>query len=1103
MKKLLFITHSLNNTGAPLVLKEMAIVCLKMENAVDIIGMEDGPLREEFEALGFKVEIADDFLDNLKKWQDRFYSYDAVIVNTLAAIEAVFALNTTTVPTIWWIHEHEYWFIYYQSIFPKSGELRENIHVYGVSEVTNKYIKEYCGIEPGLLSFGIKDQAADYTLTTPAKEDKTTFVLPGTISEVKGQDILCEAILRLPKKVRDKCKFIIFGKRNDGEKQFSELIESYGSSIEQLTVLEGMSHEDTLKLIAEADYLVAPSRVEPFSATTVEALMLSKIPIISDVCGVLHYLEDGRDCLVFKTEDIDELVKAIKRAVQIHGESIGEYSLICKNARKRYEECFSTEVFANNVRTALQNTIQGDGMKSFNTIIVITPADCQRLIKLYPRLIESITYGKVSFVGTKGVFDCINSDEELSGKAGFIDENSIIPFDDVHACMAKKMEKILAGRELPRGITGWYYQQFLKMQYAFVCQDEYYMVWDGDTIPCKQIKMFQDESGKPYLDMKHEYHEEYFETMGKLLPGIRKVIERSFISEHMLIRADIMRELVTAIENNDKISGEKFWEKIINAIPAEKIQDSAFSEFETYGTFCALRHMSVYILREWHSFRQGGTFFNINKISDRDFNWLSKDFDAISFEKGHDVRKDNANLFDNPYYQERLTPKQMLQAAQLEFKEGYKEVWGEDQGATSNVSSGAFADAQDDIEIGDRLKYLSRDTYKIYDEMGDKLVDTNIDQAYLCYENAEYLCDDEAVRMELFAKKMKLMDSGRVQVKKTAFVILSYNNTYLMQRCLESIYTNCNPDSYQLIVFDNGSTDGVAKWLAKFGEEHEEAYIVLSEENLGFSGGCNEGFKYAEDDYDVFFLNNDVRVPANALFWLRMALYESEEIGGVGAVQNYFRDSREENVEFSVIEQYMEYGAKKNVPAVNPYEEKSKLCGFAMLFKRKAYDATTGFDERFNPGYFEDDDISLQVRTAGYKLIMTHNSFIYHAGTQSFRERKDVQDLSLAHRKILIEKWGFDSSVYASTSENEMTFIDSLEKKGYTKESEFSVLHIGCGCANMLGHIHYLYPKCEVVGVEENDSARKYAISCVSVYKRIEDLPRKKEEYDEVADHIG
>jgi hypothetical protein len=327
----------------------------------------------------------------------------------------------------------------------------------------------------------------------------------------------------------------------------------------------------------------------------------------------------------------------------------------------------------------------------FDTLVVITPQDVTRLLKLYPRLVDNISYGKICFVGAKEVGEIVCSDENIGGSVSFVEENSLILLSAVHECIRRKMEGILAGRELPRGITGWYYQQFLKMQYAQVCKDEYYMVWDGDTIPCKKINMFQEESGKPYLDMKHEYHAEYFETLGKIMPGFRKVIERSFISEHMLIKVEIMKNLIAEIESNESIDGTAFWEKIINAIPAEKIQDSSFSEFETYGTYTAIRFQDVYKLREWHSFRQGGTFFSIDTISDRDFNWLSKDFDAISFEKGHTVREDNANLFDNPYYQEKLTPKQMLQAAQMEYKDGYKEVWADDENiASANVSAGGF-----------------------------------------------------------------------------------------------------------------------------------------------------------------------------------------------------------------------------------------------------------------------------------------------------------------------------------------------------------------------------------------------------------------------------
>ena len=42
----------------------------------------------------------------------------------------------------------------------------------------------------------------------------------------------------------------------------------------------------------------------------------------------------------------------------------------------------------------------------------------------------------------------------------------------------------------------------------------------------------------PYLDLKNEYHEEYFSTIEKILPGMKKCIRKSFISEHMIFNVN-------------------------------------------------------------------------------------------------------------------------------------------------------------------------------------------------------------------------------------------------------------------------------------------------------------------------------------------------------------------------------------------------------------------------------------------------------------------------------------------------------------------------------------------------------------------------------------
>ncbi len=325
----------------------------------------------------------------------------------------------------------------------------------------------------------------------------------------------------------------------------------------------------------------------------------------------------------------------------------------------------------------------------FDTLIVVTPSDCERLQPLYSRVAQNIEYGKLCFVGTSGVGNIALNDNRIKNDVRWVNEDDIVPFEEVHALMSRHLVSIIGDGPLPRGITGWYYQQFLKMQYAYMCEDEYYMVWDGDTVPCRKINMFSPETGQPYIDLKHEHHQEYFDTMGKLIPGMHKVIGRSFISEHMLIRCDIMRALIEMIEKNDQIEGKRFWEKIINAIEPAKIYDSSFSEFETYGTFVALRFSDVYRLREWHSFRLGGSFYEPGTITDGDFEWLGKDFDAISFEKGQKPLEDNKGYFDNPEVQRKISAKALLQAAQLDYNDAYKEVWEDDQnlqGDANNVT---------------------------------------------------------------------------------------------------------------------------------------------------------------------------------------------------------------------------------------------------------------------------------------------------------------------------------------------------------------------------------------------------------------------------------
>ncbi len=743
-------------------------------------------------------------------------------------------------------------------------------------------------------------------------------------------------------------------------------------------------------------------------------------------------------------------------------------------------------------------------MENYNAIILTTPTDFERLQGSYVRMVRCLAPRKITFIGSRKVKELIRQ-SDVDGQVGFLEEEELIPFADVHRIMTE----LLQTAELPRGVTGWYYQQFLKMQYAFVCEDEYYLIWDGDTVPCKPFSMFR-EDGIPYLDLKQEYHEEYFHTIGNLFPGMRKSIEKSFISEHMLIRCDIMKKLVqdimTSSTEKPALIGDTFYERILRAIRPGQIMNTAFSEFETYGTYVSFRYTDAYCLRTWHSFRLGGEFFHPERMTDEDYAWLGKDFDAISFEKGHTVREDHEEIFTSPRYRERFSARQILELAQQEFQEGYKEVWddtpAEDnrrqdsavkQESTSekkDPATAAILEAGRCESSGDRegmflaiQKGLKQayDNYELYYMLGFYYLSKNIDQAYLCFQNALFYCHNEEDRATILADMVNLEQTGRVRVRNTAILIVSYNACYFMQKNIENIRKTLPVGSYRIVAVDNASTDGVAEWL----QEQEDILLIRNEKNAGFGPACNQGVVALKNaNEDIFLLNNDTRLAPNALFWLRMGLYENEKIGAVGSCSNYAGNGQQVEVEFTLPDEYLQYGAAVNVPMQEPYEERVRLSGFAMLVRGDVWKAAGGMDEDFAPGYFEDDDLSMKILKAGYRMLFCRNSFIYHAGSQSFIKNPDVDRIFMDHYQLFINKYGFDIFEYAAPDDNMICEIP------YSREAAFNVLQIGSGIGADLKLIRTRYPNAYVIGVEERSPLYEIAKKTDIVFPNLAELKK-------------
>lgn len=690
-------------------------------------------------------------------------------------------------------------------------------------------------------------------------------------------------------------------------------------------------------------------------------------------------------------------------------------------------------------------------IKDYDALVVITPSDFERVSLLFKRIKNLLPVRRIKVIGSDGVKKIL--DGLMYEDVDFINENDLISFDSVSGYMSNVMKEYLDEKSIPRGFVGWYYQQFLKMKYSSICEDEYYLTWDGDTVPCKEFTMFSS-AVVPYFDLKTEFHEEYFDTISKLFPGLGKVIEKSFISEHMLFKSSIMKKMIDDIEANDSIEGNLFYEKIISAIGSYNLENTAFSEFETYGTYVATRYPMEYKLRNWHSIRYGSVYFKSEDLTDEDFRWLGNDFDAVSFEKNQDFIPEINAIFMNADYRNKLTPRQIVEIIQDSSSEGMKEVWDEPE--------------KKDVVDKDH----DENEYLIFNYLGDSIVKENIDQAYLCYENAAFLCPFEDIKVALDKKKKELRDTGKVTVQKTSIIILTYNEVYFTSNCLNSIRKYCSPEAYNIVVVDNASTDETVGYLKK----QSDIKLILNDLNIGFPAGCNIGISKSDANDDIFLLNNDTRMTHNALFWLRMGLYESKHVGATGAVSNYCGVEQQVDISFSLPEEYVEYARNINVLVKQPYEEKNILCGFAMLINRKVFDKIGVLDENFSPGYFEDDDLSLRIKESGYKLLLCHNSFIYHAGSQSFIKRDDLKIIAEKNHLYLTEKWGYDSLSYSTITKEESAIELSFTHKS---DDFFRVLEINSGSGSMLSRIKYHYSQAAVYGIEENDLAVKNGIESI------------------------
>ncbi len=351
--RLLFITHQLMRTGAPLALMELIRFQKNRGCYIEVISMSEGSLRAELEDMGITVSIHSGFLQDWEIFIEKFKKFECVFCNTLITFEAIHVLNHTDIPTIWWIHEPENYFELYKDVLPDFAKLNQNISVISASPLISDIIEKRYGTRPETVSFMVEDLSSR-KYTRDKDSDKVTFICVGIYSHMKGQDVLADAIKKLPIEIRESSRFIIYGDMKNSDQEILKKLRGLEGIDGQILINDSVPHQEIVEAIARSDYMITPSRVDTVSGVSAEAMMLGIPVIITEACGIVGIVEK-RGCITVPAEDSDALASAIVHAARI--KATEEYENLRSEARIGYESAFLPETFYKSMEKVLEEKI--------------------------------------------------------------------------------------------------------------------------------------------------------------------------------------------------------------------------------------------------------------------------------------------------------------------------------------------------------------------------------------------------------------------------------------------------------------------------------------------------------------------------------------------------------------------------------------------------------------------------------------------------------------------------------------------------------------------------------------------------------------------------
>ncbi len=238
---------------------------------------------------------------------------------------------------------------------------------------------------------------------------------------------------------------------------------------------------------------------------------------------------------------------------------------------------------------------------------------------------------------------------------------------------------------------------------------------------------------------------------------------------------------------------------------------------------------------------------------------------------------------------------------------------------------------------------------------------------------------------------------------KLSIIIVNYNCGKYLEECIISIYEKCTSFTFEVIIFDNNSSDTSINFLEK---DFKQVILHKSTKNLGFAGGNNKAAETAKGEY-LLLLNNDTLIlqDFNSLF----SFFENDDSIGVLGIkmlntQKKYIPSFGKFPKPLKLLRFRHLNYKSSGFLTGDFNDKKHIqvdwvSGSFLMVKNKDWQQVKGLDEDYFM-YVEDVDFCKKMALIGKKTIFVPSvSYIHHVGFSTKREMNLIKGYFLYSSK--------------------------------------------------------------------------------------------------------